>query len=112
MKKEELEELFCIKINLELKRFKESMLLKEPEEIYGNAYQIDSIINFAELLFAMRQKISVETLEKLLLFPNLLAFVYDRWLDMEDSHVEELTDCLERCVKEVENMHKEKQGAA
>lgn len=112
MKKEEVEELFCTKINLELRRFKESMLQKESEEIYGSAYQIDSMINFTELLFSLSRKISVETLKRLLLFPNLLAFVYDRWLDMEDSHVEELTDCLERCIKEIENMHKAEQGAA
>ena len=112
MKKEELEELFCTKVDLELKRFKENMLWKEPEEIYWSAYQIDSIINFTDLLVSMSQNINVETLERLLLFPNLLDFVYDRWLNTEDSRMEELTDCLERCIKEVENMQKEKQGAA
>lgn len=112
MKREEVEELFCVKVNLELKRFKESMMLKEPEEIYGSAYQIDSMINFTELLFSMCQKINVETLEMLLLFPNLLAFIYDRWLAMEDSHVEEIAGCLETCIKEIEEKRTKERKAA
>lgn len=112
MEHEELEELFCAKISLEIKRFKQEMLNQSPEGIYEKAFHIDSTINIYELLLEMSQKMENKTLRKLMVFPKLLAFLYDRWLDMEDSHVEDLTGCLEHCIKEIENMQKKEQGAA
>lgn len=77
---EELRELFCIKIGLENARFKERMLKQSAEVLFERAYQIDTMINLYELLMEMSQKMELDVLKILLVFPNLLAFLYDRWL--------------------------------
>ena len=92
---EELRELFCIKIGLENARFKERMLKQSAEVLFERAYQIDTMINLYELLMEMSQKMEPDVLKILLVFPNLLAFLYDRWLKVKDSHIEELQDALE-----------------
>ena len=50
MDKEKLENLCCIKLSRELTAYKETVLEKSKEEIYGAAYEIDSIINIYEFL--------------------------------------------------------------
>lgn len=102
---EELRELFCIKIGLENARFKERMLKQSAEVLFERAYQIDTMINLYELLMEMSQKMELEVLKTLLVFPNLLAFLYDRWLKEEDSHIEELQGSLEKNVSELQEKY-------
>lgn len=94
MEKEELQELFRIKIGLEKERFKRRMLKQEPEEIFAGAYQIDTMISIYELLLEMSHEIGDETLKKLIVFPNLMAFLYRGWLKKEDTHTEELQNAI------------------
>lgn len=56
MREKEIRELFCAKISLELNRFKRWILKKEPQEIFNNAYRIDSTINIYERLM---EKVSI-----------------------------------------------------
>lgn len=86
MEEEELRELFCAKINLEIKCFKQDVLRKDNEKIYENAFQIDGMIRIYELLLEISQEKGERTLKKLLVFPSLLAFLYGKWLHTEDSH--------------------------
>lgn len=106
MEEEELRELFCAKINLEIKRFKQNIVQNDSERVYVNAYQIDSMINIYELLLEMSQKIGEKTLKILLVFPGLLAFLYSRWLHTEDSHTEELQKCMEQCISEMDQKYR------
>ena len=112
MEHKELEELFCAKISLEIKHFKQEMLEQSPEGIYEKAFCIDSTINIYELLLEMSQKMENKTLRKLMVFPKLLAFLYDRWMNTDDSRMEELADCLERCISEMEKKQNKEQEAA
>ena len=102
---EELRELFCIKIGLENARFKQKMLKQSAEVLFERAYQIDTMLNLYELLVEMSQKMELEVLKPLLVFPNLLAFLYDRWLKEEDSHIEELQGSLEKNVSELQEKY-------
>lgn len=106
MEEEELRELFCAKISLEIKRFKEDIVQNDREKVYANAYRIDCMINIYELLFDMSQKIEEKTLKILLVFPGLLAFLYSRWLHTEDSHTEELQKCIEQCISEMNQKYR------
>lgn len=103
---EELRELFCIKIGLENSRFKRRMLKQSAEVLFERVYQIDTMLNIYELLMEMSQKIELEVLKTLLVFPNLLAFLYDRWLKEEDSHMEELQRSLEKNVWELQEQYR------
>lgn len=102
---EELRELFCIKIGLENARFKQKMLKQSAEVLFERAYQIDTMLNLYELLVEISQKMELEVLKTLLVFPNLLAFLYDRWLKEEDSHIEELQGSLEKNVSELQEKY-------
>ena len=102
---EELRELFCIKIGLENARFKKKMLKQSAEVLFERAYQIDTMLNLYELLMEMSQKMELEVLKTLLVFPNLLAFLYERWIKEEDSHMEELQSSLEKNVGELQEKY-------
>lgn len=102
---EELRELFCIKIGLENSWFKKRMLKQSAEVLFERAYQIDTMLNLYELLMEMSQKMEQEALKTLLVFPNLLAFLYDRWIKEEDSHIEELQSSIEKNVGELQEKY-------
>lgn len=106
MEEEELRELFCAKISLEIKRFKQDIVRNDSEKVYANAYQIDCMINIYELLLEMSQKIGEKTLKILLVFPSLLAFLYDRWMKTEDSQTKEMWSCLVSSIKEMDQKYR------
>nr|WP_317362074.1 DUF3848 domain-containing protein [uncultured Blautia sp.] len=103
---EELRELFCTKIGLENALFKKRMLKQSTEVLFERAYQIDTMLNLYELLVEMSQKMELEVLKTLLVFPNLLAFLYERWIKEEDSHIEELQCSLEKNVGELQEQYR------
>lgn len=90
---------------MENARFKQKMLKQSAEVLFERAYQIDTMLNLYELLVEMSQKMELEVLKTLLVFPNLLAFLYDRWLKEEDSHIEELQGSLEKNVSELQEKY-------
>lgn len=101
MNREDLEALFCMKISAELEMFQMQMLKKTPEEIYGNAYLIDSMINFYEVLAEKAEYLDTGQLESLFAIPNLLKYFYDRWMDYEDHHVQDISECIGRTIREI-----------
>lgn len=102
---EELRELFCLKIGLENARFKQRMLKQSAEVLFERAYQINTMLDLYELLTEMSQKMELEVLKTLLVFPNLLAFLYERWIKEEDSHMEELQSSIEKNVGELQEKY-------
>ena len=68
--------------------------LTEKEAIYHAAYQIDCIISIYELLLEMSRRMSKETLEAAIAFPDILEFIYEEWMGYKDSYAEELQFCL------------------
>lgn len=112
MEQEELQELFCAKIALEYGRFRCDVLAGSPEEIYGKAYQIDSVINIYEQLLEMSQQMEKRVVVKLLLFPHLLTFLYMEWLKKEDSLETELNGFLRTNISKILQTETEKQNIA
>ena len=98
----DLKELFCVKITLEIQHFKEEQISMEPEEIYQHSYQIDCMVNIYEYMLEISQELSQQLLISLMLFPNLLAFLFDRWLEREDSQQSEMMRCLKDELKKLE----------
>lgn len=95
MEEKELQELFKKKIHLELGEFERAMLEKETEDVYYSAYRIDCMSNIFECLCEMSRKMELPMVKELLVFPNLLAFLYGCWMKVDDGHMEELRACLE-----------------
>lgn len=106
MERQELEQIYYCKIKKELEEFQSDIMQKAKEEIYGAAYQIDSIINIYELLLESGRTIAEEALEASLTFPNLLLFLYDRWLQHEDSHLEEIQYCLNEELAKIRDKYR------
>lgn len=101
MERKKLEELFNLKICEELDEFQSHILRKSRREIYSRAYEIDSLINIYEILAGNSEQFEEGALEALLVFPNLLMFLYGRWLKYADSHMEDMSDCLNRELEKV-----------
>ena len=103
MDREKLESLCYEKIFRELKSYKSRMMKKTKEEIYSAAYEIDSLISIYELMIEMINNLEEDYLETILVFPNLLLFLYSKWLKCEDSHVKELLCCIKKAIVELRN---------
>lgn len=104
---QELEQIFCLKISAELSAFQYDMLQKEREEIYQAAYQIDSMINLYELLIELCRTMKEELLIIAVMVPELLHFLYDRWLEYKDSHMEDIQDCIVQELEALKDIDKE-----
>ena len=115
MLREDLEVLFCFKIGKELEQFKGEIEKMDLDEILARAYQVDAIITIYELLLEMSRQLGKEILETVILYPNLLAFLYEEWMKEEDSHMQELQESLCKSLGEIQNYHtgdkKENQAA-
>ena len=107
LERKELEQIFCWKASAELRAFQYSILQKEKEEIYHTAYQIDSMINLYELLIEMCGTMKEEVLMIAITVPELLRFLYDRWLKYKDSYVEEMQGCIDKELAGLKNLDKE-----
>lgn len=105
MKEKTLQELFCTKIGMELAGYKRRMLKKDAEYVFQNAYQIDCMVRIYEGLMEMSQKMVEETVQVLLVFPNLLAFLYRRWIKQKDSSTQELEECLNGNICDLEKTY-------
>ena len=92
--RKQLEKIFCRKLGRELDQFKQQMMEKDKEEIYCSAYQIDSVICIYEALIELSGRIAEEILEAVTALPGLLGFLYNRWMNYEDSHMEDIAYCL------------------
>ena len=103
MLREDLEVLFCFKIGKELEQFKGEIEKMDLDEILARAYQVDTIITIYELLLEMSRQLGKEILETVILYPNLLAFLYEEWMKEEDSHMQELQESLCKSLGEIQN---------
>ena len=102
MEKEELVELFCSKINLEQKRYKNRIMKMQPEDIYGKTYEIECFINIGEILLEKCESMSEDMLKCLLVIPSLLHFFYSRWMKTEDSFQKELEENMDKSILELQ----------
>ncbi len=102
--KEELQSLLCLKVNVEYEKFKKAQLALSAEEIYGNAYRIQCYMCIYENMLELSQKLSENVLATLVIFPELLAYLFEGWLKVEDSSDEELNGYLQ---EEIAEIHKE-----
>lgn len=85
------------KLYLEYLKFKDDMLRKTQEEVFKNCYKIDVFLNLYEILVEKSQTLSAEILMKLEKEENILEFLYDGWMKIDDSTYQEM--CRYVCEK-------------
>ena len=110
--KEKLLSLFCLKINREYQQFKKNQLKLSVEEIYANAYEIQCYMCLYEAVLEMSQDFSENILISLVTFPEVLTFLYEEWLQVEDSSQKELDDYLKHQVVIIHDELFERKGVA
>lgn len=103
--REELQKLFCEKISIEMKRYKQRVKKLPPDEIFDSAYQIEMTVSIYELMMEMAGTMSSCTLKKLIVIPNLLNYMYAMWLKQEDSLRYELESCLQEQINSLYGRH-------
>ena len=103
---DKLRDLFCLKINVELDEFKKSLLDKSPQEVYDSAYMIDCMINLKEVLLEKSTVLEPKELRLMVKVPELLHFIYNEWLDYEDSRMEEYGEFISQSIKDMEGHYK------
>ena len=102
MEEKELRELFRERLHMELQLFKDSMLLKEKEDIFMASYKTEIYVNLYEIFAAYADSLKNDTIRKLLnLKSGILEAVYQEWLGEEDSFYDELRDYA---CRELENI--------
>ena len=102
--KKELTEIFCLRLNLEQKRYKKRMLKMNSEAVFGKAYEINCMLSIYETLIEKSEKMETDILKCLLVLPDILHFFYRRWMKTGDSFQMELENSMEQGLKEIEAM--------
>ena len=97
-----VQKTFCWKISSELKLFKNSMMQKTKEEIYGFAYRIDCIITIYELLIELSETLSTEELNRCIAMPGLLTYLYGKWLKEYDSRNSDVESAIRYAIGKME----------
>lgn len=101
--KDELQQMFCEKLDRELQKYKRKILNLPPWEIYDRAYNIEITMDIYELLLQMSEGMDRYTMKRLIVMPNLLGHMYMMWLKKEDSLLFELEDCLHEQIVRIHN---------
>ena len=104
MEKNELTEIFCLRLNLEQKHYKKRMLKMNSEAVFGKAYEINCMLSIYETLIEKSEKMETDILKCLLVLPDILHFFYRKWMKTGDSFQMELESSMEQGLKEIEAM--------
>ena len=79
-----LRELFCQKLWMEMKLFKRGIIKQNPESIYEAAYQIELMGKIYRVLIGNHELFETEELEKMLVIPDFIELIYQKWLEQDD----------------------------
>lgn len=102
--KKELVEIFCLRLNLEQKRYKKRMMKMSPDAVFGKAYEINCMLSIYETLIEKSEKMEADILKCLLVLPDILHFFYRKWMKTGDSFQMELENSMEQGIKEIKTM--------
>lgn len=102
------EKLLYEKANREFEKRKEEILQLEPQKIVDTAYELTIKADILSVLEEMDiLDLDKETIFHLLNLDNVLQYFYLGWLEVEDSHMEELKNSILNDAKEYSKYQKE-----
>lgn len=97
-----VQKTFCWKISSELTLFKNNVMQKPKEEIYGLAYRIDCIITIYEILMELSETLPTEELNRCIATPGLLTYLYGKWLKEYDSRNSDVESAIRYAIGKIE----------
>lgn len=96
METKEMKDLLLGRLYIELQLFRHSILQCTKEEIYSEAYKIETFVNMYKIFQVDIEKMSEEIAYTLLNWPGgILEYVYQEWIAIEDSTFDELKACID-----------------
>lgn len=110
MNRKQSERTFRWKISGEIKFFEQRILKMKKKEIFQVAYQIDTIICIYQVLKNMSACMEEETLKAGIAMPDILVFLYERWVTYEDAHMEDIQYCLNEEMAKILEHYGEKRA--
>lgn len=107
---EGIREAFRIRLHREYLQFKESMLVQDRLELYECCYRIDVYRNLYEIMSGLAERMPVPMLEALYGKENLLNWLYESWIKVDDSYYSGLRWHVERTLLDL-GLHGKDGGA-
>ena len=98
-----MKEHFLDRLYGEYQAYRASLLSCPNFEIFDRCYEIDTVVNFYEILVEKAEGMSVHELQALLKRRNLLMELYELWLKRDDSAYGEMKMHVD---SEISNMTK------
>jgi len=89
--KDRLTERFLLKISTEYLNFKISAVMKNHDEIFAMAYEIDYVTRIYIILQERADQMPPYMIKALYHTPELIKTVYDIWMNYQDSSESELS---------------------
>ena len=86
--KEQLKQKLDEKISKEYEDYKGEILKKGPDEVFREAYKISALYDIAEYIY--QTSFSVPEMHLFLKEKCLLESLYQEWLEIDDSRMEEI----------------------
>lgn len=96
-----MKEHFLDRLYGEFQAYRASLLSCTNAEIFNRCYEIDAVVNFYEIMREKAEKMSDCEMEILLQDKDILAELYNTWLQKSDSTFTEMTAHVE---EEAENI--------
>ena len=94
-----IRERFLKRIFAELQSFKENLLRKDKETIFGESYKIETFVNLYEILVEQADRLpDVILLELLNQSAGILESLYQEWLKREDNFYQELKEYVDSAL--------------
>ena len=107
---EEIKEIFRIKVYREFLQYKESMLRQDKTELFASCYMIEVYQEIYGILCEVAEKQPEPVLEMLYGKDNLLEWMCETWLKVEDSYYREMKEHVEREIQRLQAQGKEDDG--
>ena len=107
---EGIREIFSIKLQREFLQFKETMLQQDKTGLFDSCYVIDIHRNLYEILCEIAREIPGQVLEAAYRKSNLLEWMCDSWLTVEDSCYKEMKAHVEKEILQFQPRIQEKEG--
>lgn len=96
MDKNKIKEKFIRRLYRELQEFKQSILERDKQTVYGESYKIEVVSTLYEIFLEKADTISDTVLLNLTRqSAGILETVYEDWLKKEDSSYQELREHVE-----------------
>lgn len=101
-----MKERFLDRLYGEYQAYRASLLSCPNVEIFNRCYEIDTVVNFYEILVEKSEGMSDRELEAVLEHRDILTELYDLWQNKKDSTYSEMKGHVDEEIRCIMESHK------